>query len=100
MWHRLSTHSDPSGIFLRMPQKSLKLASLCSAQNDFDLVSVQAASLENKQHHVGTEYILRTLGLDICADTIVGGEVSPASQCNGPPPHSLAAFDTSHSNLL
>ncbi|GAQ78767.1 pleiotropic drug resistance protein [Klebsormidium nitens] len=37
---------------------------------------IKAASLENKQQSVSTEYILRTLGLDVCADTIVGGEMA------------------------
>lgn len=35
----------------------------------------QASSIGGKKHSISTDYILKVLGLDICADTIVGSDM-------------------------
>lgn len=35
----------------------------------------QASSVAGKKHSVATDYILKVLGLDICAETIVGSDM-------------------------
>lgn len=36
---------------------------------------LRAEALVGKRSNIGTEYVLRLLGLDICADTLVGNQV-------------------------
>ncbi|KAK9906410.1 hypothetical protein WJX75_001426 [Coccomyxa subellipsoidea] len=36
---------------------------------------LKASALQGKRHSVATEYMLRLLGLDVCADTIVGSQM-------------------------
>lgn len=41
-----------------------------------DLASfAQASSIGGKKHSISTDYILKVLGLDVCADTIVGSDM-------------------------
>lgn len=40
----------------------------------FDLTP-QASSVGGKKHSVNTDYILKVLGLDVCAETIVGSDM-------------------------
>ena len=35
----------------------------------------QAASVGGDKHNLVTDYVLRVLGLDICADTLVGSDM-------------------------
>lgn len=37
--------------------------------------SAQASSVGGKRHSISTEYVLKVLGLDICADTFVGNDM-------------------------
>ncbi|CAL1368939.1 unnamed protein product [Linum trigynum] len=36
---------------------------------------MKAASVHGKKHNVATDYILRVLGIDVCADTLVGNDM-------------------------
>lgn len=37
---------------------------------------MQALSVGEKKHSISTDYLLKVLGLDICADTIVGNDMT------------------------
>jgi len=41
---------------------------------------LRAEALVGKRSNIGTEYVLRLLGLDICADTLVGNQVLEMEQ--------------------
>lgn len=36
---------------------------------------MQASAVEGKRHSLATDYIMKILGLDICADTVVGNDM-------------------------
>lgn len=36
---------------------------------------VQASSVAGKKHSVSTDYVLKVLGLDVCAETVVGSDM-------------------------
>ncbi|CAK0753548.1 hypothetical protein CVIRNUC_002229 [Coccomyxa viridis] len=59
--------------YLRLLREKEKAAGLLG-DDDIDAF-LKASALQGKRHSVVTEYILKLLGLDVCADTIVGNQM-------------------------
>lgn len=39
------------------------------------IFTAQASSVGGRKHSISTDYVLKVLGLDVCADTLVGNDM-------------------------
>ncbi|KAJ0984739.1 hypothetical protein J5N97_003095 [Dioscorea zingiberensis] len=84
MWSVGCIFGDVSYNFFKLEEFAVAKTSAYISQNDIHIPMMTAISLERLERSLQTNYVLKIMGLDLCADIMVGDAIRRGISGEGP----------------